>query len=51
MELLVNLLVVFNFVMFVAWVVVARAKRDREYAAAVRSEHERKSILRGRYDD
>lgn len=47
MDTAVNLLTVLNIMLAIAWFVVGMARMDRAYAAEVRDEHERKSILRG----
>ena len=51
MDLLINLLTLTNFVLAILLVVVHMAQMDRAYAAQVRAEHERKSLLRGRDKD
>ncbi|MEM6595910.1 MAG: hypothetical protein AAF672_14075 [Pseudomonadota bacterium] len=47
MEILIVLLVLANVILAISLVVVSMARMDRAYAAKVRAEQERKSILRG----
>ena len=47
MNMLINLLTLMDFVLAILLVVVSMARMDQRYAAEVRQEHDRKSILRG----
>lgn len=51
MDMLVNLLALLNLTLATLWVVISMARRDRRYAAQVRADCERKSILRGETRD
>ncbi|MEL6550278.1 MAG: hypothetical protein AAFQ54_08520 [Pseudomonadota bacterium] len=48
MDFLITVLSIVNFMLFIAWIVVGQAQRDRRYAARVRAEHDRKTIIRRR---
>lgn len=49
MDALISLLALFNIILTTILVVVSMARMDRRYAAKVRAEEERKTILRGRH--
>lgn len=48
MDTLIAILAIANVMLFIGLIVVRMARMDRRYAARVRAEHDRKSVLRGR---
>ena len=51
MDTMIALLVVTDVLLFICLIVARMARMDRRYAARVRTEHDRKSLLRGQRDD
>ncbi|MEM8537840.1 MAG: hypothetical protein AAGF56_08250 [Pseudomonadota bacterium] len=51
METLINIMLLVNLILSILLVVALMAHMDRRYAAKVRAEYKRKSILRGNSDD
>lgn len=52
MDTMIALLAVLNVTLFICLIVVSMARMDRRYAARVRAEYDRKSVLRdSRRDD
>ena len=51
MQSIVTLLGIADLMLAIMLIAVSMARMDRRYAARVRAEHERKSLLRGRRHD